>query len=165
MRTPYEELEYLSEFLPEEGEAVVVTRRSGELVCESLNAEPGGGEPLIQSDFYGRLVAGNERLKNLVWAPVWIGLSTAFAMCVLLHQLTGLKWSGWFWDVGIVFLAALAVYGWIRWSQKRAFAAEIRPMLNWQIEKTEIDRYRLIGAVRHQPELRSLFRQLARWVD
>ena len=35
MNNPYEDLEYLAEFLPEEGESVIVTRRRGQLVCES----------------------------------------------------------------------------------------------------------------------------------
>jgi hypothetical protein len=33
MFTPFEELEHLAEYLPDEGESVLITRKDGELVC------------------------------------------------------------------------------------------------------------------------------------
>ena len=70
MSTPFEELEYLSDYLPEEGESVIVTRRAGELVCES---GPGGryGDGLLDPELYGRLVQWNLRLSSLSVLPIW----------------------------------------------------------------------------------------------
>ena len=67
MNNPYEDLEYLAEFLPEEGESVIVTRRRGQLVCESYfetHATPPAQAGLIDREFYGRLTTIETSLQT-----------------------------------------------------------------------------------------------------
>ena len=162
MRTPYEELEYLSDFLPDEGESVVVTRRSGELHCESMIGESNASvEPLIQSDFYGRLVTANEQLKQLAIAPVASSVIFAFSGCVGIHRLGGIGISGWYLDVGLLLLTVIGCLAWIRQRQVYVYRTQIHLTVERELIRTGLDRFRLIGAVRHQPELKTLFRHLA----
>lgn len=162
MRTPYEELEYLSEFLPDEGESVVVSRRSGELHCESMAGDNGSPtEPLIQSDFYGRLVRANEQLKQLTIAPVAASVLFAFSGCVGIHRLGGIGPTGWYLDVGLILLTVIGCLTWVRQRQVYVYRTQIHLTVERELIRTGLDRFRLIGAVRHQPELRTLFRHLA----
>ena len=55
MNSPFEELEYLADYLPDEGEAVIVVRKDGELVCEAFQREK-YQEGITDPEFYGRLI-------------------------------------------------------------------------------------------------------------
>ena len=92
MSTPFEELEYLADFLPEEGESVIVSRNHGELVCENFQKERPLDE-MASPEFYGHLVHANERLNSLVARPVWISTLAWFWVCVLIHKVFGLGWG------------------------------------------------------------------------
>lgn len=164
MSTPFEELEYLADYLPDEGESVVVTRRSGELVCESLlqSQHPDG---ISDPEFYGRLVQCNERLNSQSAMPMWCCVIFFFWACVAVHQWSGLGWNGWYLDVGLGLIVLLGCFSWIRRRQTALFGTEIRPMLNWQIRRRRLDRYVILGAMRQHSELRTLLDEMSRWND
>lgn len=164
MGSPFEELEYLSDYLPEEGESVVVSRRDGELLCESVL----GGQfrdGISDPEFYGRLVQCNERLSDLSATPMWTCVALWFWICVVAHQLTGFGWEGWYLDVGIGMIALIACIAWIRRRQSMLFLKEIRPMLHWQFRHRRLDKFVVLGALRQHPELRTLMEEMSRWDD
>lgn len=162
MSTPFEELEYLAEYLPDEGESVLVTRQSGELVCESfLHAQCRDG--VSDPEFYGRLVHWNERLSAQSTLPIWCCAGLLFWLCVLVHKLGGIGWEGWYLDVGLGLIVLMGCWTWIRRRQSALFNAEIRPALNWQIRSRHLDRFAILGVLRQHPELRTLMEELSRW--
>ena len=164
MFTPFEELEYLAEYLPEEGEAVIVTRRHGELVCEPYH--PQEKKPMLSEPaLLGRLIQANERLKAAAVMPVVASLLLAYSGCVAVHHLTGVGWNGWPIDVGVILVIGLACWNWIRARQSRLFRLVIRPMLTWQLRKNHGDAYMLLAEARGRPELRVLVDELWRWIE
>ncbi len=164
MNTPFEELEYLADYLPDEGETVLMTRREGELVCEAVqrDQQPHG---VTNAELYGRLVQANERLDSLVTLPLWCGTVFLFWACVSVHMLAGLSWSGWYFDVGLAIAVVAGCLAWIHSRQDRFFQKEIRPVLSWQLRRRSTDRFTLIGEVRQHPEFRVLLGQMCRWID
>lgn len=165
MSTPFEELEYLADFLPDEGESVIVSRSQGELVCENFQKERSPDE-LASPDFYGHLVHANERLKSLIARPVWISTLIWFWACVLIHTKfgwgLGLGWGDWYLDVGLALGAMAASYTIIRLHQDRYFQQEVRPTLNRQMYGSNLSKYALVGIIRQRPELRTLLDTLSR---
>lgn len=166
MMNRFEELEYLADFVPEEGESVVVTRRHGELVCEPCR--PGAVEETSQ-DFdpamYGRLVQSNERLNAVGTFPIFACVTAWFWLCVATHLLTGMGWSAWFLDTGFALTAVFGCHAWIRHRQSQLFRTEIRPVVARIAYERGMDHYTVIGAMRQRPELRTLLDDMARWVD
>ncbi|KAA0140927.1 MULTISPECIES: hypothetical protein [Gimesia] len=161
MSTPFEELEYLADFLPEEGESVIVSRNHGELVCENFQKERPLDE-MASPEFYGHLVHANERLNALVARPVWIALLTWFWACVLIHRQMELSWDGWYLDLGLGLVAMAVCYAAIRFRQDRYFKDEVRPTLNRQMYGSNLSKYALVGVIRQRPELRTLLDTLSR---
>lgn len=161
MSSPFEELEYLSDYLPEEGEAVIVSRRGGELICEALPAES-NRDLLADSEFYGRMVFANERLVSQGAFPIWTCVLGCFWICVGLHLTFGLGWNGWYFDAGVALSLLLVCFLWIRRRQTTLFYREIRPMLSVQLRRRMADRYSVIGSMRQHPELRTLLDVLSR---
>lgn len=161
MFSPFEELEYLADYLPDEGEAVLVTRRSGELVCESLQ-DGGHQQALADTAFYGRLVHANERLNSQGAVPLWTSLLLGFWGCVSIHKIAQSGWGSWYLDLGLVLFVLVGCMYWIRHRQERMFQKEIRPMLFGQLRRRQLDEFSLIAAVRQQPELRTLLDQLTK---
>lgn len=161
MSTPFEELEYLADFLPEEGESVIVSRNHGELVCENFQKERPLDE-MASPEFYGHLVHANERLNALVARPVWIALLTWFWACVLIHRQMELSWDGWYLDLGLGLVAMAVCYASIRFRQDRYFKDEVRPTLNRQMYGSNLSKYALVGVIRQRPELRTLLDTLSR---
>lgn len=161
MSTPFEELEYLADFLPDEGESVIVSRSQGELVCENFQKERSLDE-LASPDFYGHLVHANERLNSLVARPLWISTLIWFWVCVLIHTFFGLGWSFWYLDLGLALVALAASYAVIRLRQDRYFKSDIRPTLNRQMYGSNLSKYALVGVIRQRPELRTLLDTLSR---
>jgi hypothetical protein len=113
MFSPFEELEYLADYLPEEGETVLISREAGELVCQ----------PWLQEDFrdgiddsrlYGRLVQANERLHNAGAMPIWVTLMGLVWLAILLHGAIGLGWSHWYVVPGLGLPALFGCFHWIR---------------------------------------------------
>ena len=162
MLTPYEELEYLADFIPDEGEAVVVTRQGGELRCE----------PVQQDDFrsgiedvelYGRLVQANERLNAQGSVPLW---ATAFVLMVtgiVLYRWLGLGWAEWYLLPAVGLLALFGCFHWIRFRQQQLFDSEIRPVLVREAMVRQVSIYGFIAGVRQHAEFRTLLDELVRW--
>ncbi|MBA4032196.1 MAG: hypothetical protein C0478_15100 [Planctomyces sp.] len=160
--SPYEELEYLADYLPSNGESIVVSRRDGELVCEPVK-KPRPLDPLEDPALYGRLVQINERLQQLWTMPIVLGLVGWFWLCVGLHVWQDAGLSGWFLDVGFGLMIAVGVSSWIQQRQRLYFRQAQQESLSRQLRQARIDHHTLIGALRHHPELRTLFSQLVRW--
>jgi hypothetical protein len=164
MKTPFEELEYLADYLPEEGESVVVSRHAGELQCETLvneNARTGIDQP----EFYGRMVQANQRLQSCMVLPIWVAISAIFCGSVLLQTWSLLGWNFWYAYVGLVLVAIAAGRVWIGARQQQLFRAEICPMMSWQIQRYRLEKYSLIGVLQQHSELRQLAQRMTRWID
>ncbi|MBM84226.1 MAG: hypothetical protein CMJ78_27035 [Planctomycetaceae bacterium] len=162
MNTPFEELEYLAEYLPDEGEAVIVSRRQGELVCEAYQqSEVKAG--ISDVGFYGRLVQANEQLSTLAAFPTWICILGYFWLCVLLHKTTDIGWPLWFVDLGLMPIVCAIGYKWVRHRRSQFFEREVQPILEWQLRRREMDVFQLIGNVRQRSELSVLMQELWRW--
>ncbi len=157
MSSPFEELEYLADYLPEEGEAVLVSRMGGELLCESYDYER---DSLADPELYGRLIEATEQLNARGTLPVWVATLTLFWSSVGMHRLTGLGWSAWYWDLGLAIGIAAVCAGWIRFRQATSFRRDVQPMLIAQLRRREISRHALLGAIRHRPELRTLLERM-----
>ena len=164
MNTPFEDLEYLADYLPEEGEAVIVARRGGELVCEPFRQET-PQERGLDAELYGRLVQANERLNAIGALPLWGAALTCFCLCVAVHKWFDVGWNGWYLDLGIVLTLLAGCYSWIRWTQGRLFFRQIRPMIESQLCNRGLRKYALIGVARQHSELRVLLDHLVHWVD
>jgi len=164
MNTPFEDLEYLADYLPDEGESMLVSRRDGELVCEPL-ARDAGREGITDPELYGRLVQANERLNMQGTLPLWVSLIGCFWFCVLFHVVTGIGWQGSFIDIGMVMMSMMAGYCWIRYRNRRLFQAEVLPMLEHEIRRRGLEKFSLIGAIRQHPEMRSLMDELSGWTE
>lgn len=158
-QSPFEELEYLADFLPSNGESIVVSRRDGELVCEAVKHLQ-KSDPLDDPALYGRLVQINERLQRLSVRPIVIGVLVWFWLCVAHHQGMDVGISGWFLDLGFGLLIGVAISSWIQYRQWKLFRKIHHESLARQLRQTRIDQHTLIGLLRHQPELRLLFSQL-----
>lgn len=159
MFSPYEELEYLADYLPDEGESVVVTRRGGELVCEP-HQPIGRIDALADPEFYGRLVHANERLTSLGSRPMWTTAIGLFWGCVFVHLGLGLGWQYWFVDVGLTLAAAVGCFRWIRRRQRQYYREKIQPSLEGEMVWRSIDRYVLMGALRQRGELRAMLDEI-----
>lgn len=163
MFSPYEELEYLSNFLPDEGEAVLVLREEGELICKPWcrgNLRDG----IDDADLYGRLVFANERLNLAGALPLWAGSLGLVWAAITLHGLLGFGWAYWYL---VPSLAPLVLYGcfqWIRYRQHRAFRDEILPPLRAEMSRLQITPHALMAGIRQHAELRTLLDELVRWV-
>ncbi len=166
MMNRFEELEYLADFIPDEGESIVVTRRHGELLCEPARTETQEA-PVAEFDpaMYGRLVQSNERLNAVGSMPIFVCVTAWFWTCVATHLVTGLGWQAWYLDVGFALMAAMACHTWIRRRQARLFRSEIRPVLARIAYERGVDQFAMMGAMRQRPELRTLLDDMARWID
>lgn len=165
MNSPFEELEFLSDYLPDEGESVVVSRQDGELVCRSYRQEPPTRDPLDDPVLYGRLVQANERLRGAAARPIWWSVSALYLGCVAIHLLTAWGWYGVVADVGLALLLLQFCVGQIRREREMIFRTEIRPMLTRIFRQHRAERYTVLGATRQRPELHSICAELARWCD
>lgn len=162
MLTPFEELEFLSEYLPEEGEAVVVSRRDGELHCDPVMAAS-LRDGIDDVELYGRLVQANERLNGQGALPLWLaGLGTIHFL-VLLYSLTPLGWREWYLVPMAGVLALCGSFHWIRSRQRRLFREEIAPMLARETSLRGLSHYALLTGVRQHAEFRTLLDELIRW--
>ena len=162
MFSPYEELEYLSEYLPEEGEAVLITRESGELVCKPWSKHE-LRDGVEDADLYGFLVQANEQLHSVGAFPLWIAMIGLVWLAILLHGIVGLGWSQWYVVPGISFPLFYACFHWIRHRQHRHFQTRILPQLRRELVRRGIGPYALIAGARQHGELRTLLDELIRW--
>lgn len=161
MNTPFEDLEYLSDYLPDEGESVIVTRRGGELICQPMQGDT-YREGVGDSELYGRLVIANEHLSRLAVVPLWTSLFVAFAAAVAFYQLSGVGWEGWYVALAIGASGLLAGMSWVSRRRRQVFETDIRLMLDSQMRRRSLNRFALIGAIRQHPELATLLDEISR---
>jgi hypothetical protein len=164
MNTPFEELEYLADFLPEEGESMVVSRRGGELVCQPVQTE-NYRDGIADAELYGRLVLANERLNGLAVVPFWSCLFAALGCCVILFEWTDMGWNGWYLALAAAATAVLGGGAWAAQRRRRFYQKVVRAMLDNQMRRRHINRYALVGAIRQHPELSTLLDELSRTRD
>ena len=162
MSSPFEEIEQLADLLPEEGEALLLSRRDGELVCEPFRPDA-IREGLTDAELYGRLVQANERLDALTRWPLWVTAAAVFAECTAWHLWTGVSWQGWYVDVGMILIGVMTSVRWIHWRQLKLFRTQILPMLESQTGRRSGAKFALIGAVRQHTELHTLMDFLVYW--
>lgn len=162
MLTPYEELEFLAEYLPEEGEAVVVTRQGGELHCEPMQDDE-FRDGIDDVELYGRLVQANERLNAQGSLPLWTAAFSLMVAGILLFRVIGLGWGEWYLLPALGLLALYGCFHWIRRRQSALFDARIRPMLLREAMIRKVSIYALIAGIRQHPEFRTLLDELIRW--
>lgn len=155
MSTPFEELEYLSEYLPDEGESVLISRKDGELVCQAAGAD-GLRDGIDEAELYGLLVECNERLSMRAAQPLWVTSLVTFSGLVVLFTLGGLGWSSWFVIPGAILLGLWICYAWIRMRQLRLFTRDLRPRIDAALADRHISRHSLIAGLRQHVELRTL---------
>lgn len=162
MFSPYEELEYLADYLPEEGEMVLITRQSGELVCKPWsNADLRDG--VDDAELYGFLVQANERLHTAGAFPLWVGLMSLVWLAIFLHGIIGLDWTRWYLTPGLSVPLLFGCFHWIRHRQRRLFVREILPHLRSELARRRISYFSLVAGVRQHGELRSLLDELVHW--
>lgn len=179
MRTPYEELEYLANYLPDEGESVVVTRRSGDLVVErpsaleerirqthSQESERVSADDvqIDNREFDGRLIQADARLRRLAIMPTWVIWIAAFWLCSAMHLMLASA-VAWTLTAGVLLAAALAVSCWVRARRARLFRSEIRAMLAWQLRRCRLDRFATMSKMQGRNELSYLLSEMTRWIE
>lgn len=170
--TPFEELEFLADYLPDEGEAVILSRRRGELVCEVVgdaNEKNTTTEPapkvkgISDASLYGRLLQASERLKSCTTSNVWMWILACYGVCVGMHLVTGFGWEGWYFDLGIVLIVFCLATFWSQFQQWQLFTRDIFPMLEQVMLEHQIDRFELITRMKQHRDLSSLLASVLRW--
>ncbi len=163
MLSPFEELEYVADFLPEEGESVVISRESGELVCQphSLVDLRDGVE---DAELYGRLIQMNDQLSLQNRLPYWLAAGSVCWGTAILYGIIGFSVWHWYLVPGLVFLS---LGGALHWSQKRRdalFHRTVYPLLNRLLARRRMKPHVLLAGVSHHQELRTLHNELVRWM-
>lgn len=167
MNNPYEDLEYLSEFLPEEGESVIISRRRGQLVCESylepMHSQYTNGPALIDRELYGRLTMADTRLRVIWQAPAIVAVLTFYLMSLTVHRMLSVGWSGWYLDLGLALLIGVTCYHFIQSQRRRYFLTTVCPALQkWMLDH-QLDKYTLIAWLTMHRNLSALKEALTRW--
>jgi hypothetical protein len=162
MLTPFEELEFLADYLPDEGEAVIVTRQGGDLHCEPLRGED-LREGIEDVELYGRLVQANERLNAQGALPLWTAVFVVSIAGILLYRLLSLGWGEWYLLPAIALIAIYACFHWIRQRQGRLFEREIHPMLVREAAARKYSMFGLMAGIRQHAEFRTLLDEMIRW--
>lgn len=160
MFTPYEELEYLSDHLPEEGESLLVTRTEGELVCQHWEAD-GFRDGIEDPALYGMLVQCNEALNARATLPLWACGVGAFWFLAAAYTAGGLGWEAWWLVPGVGLTTLWFCFQWIRQRQRRTFEAELRPRIHAALGRRGSDLCSLLAGIRQHIELRTLLDQFA----
>lgn len=161
MLTPYEELEYLADYLPEEGESVVVTRRGGELRCQPLSSGD-LRDGIEDAELYGRLVQANEQLNAQGTLPLWTTALGLMATGIVLFRGLHLGWGEWYLLPALGLLSLWGCFHWIRHRQQRCFDTLIRPALIRETRLRRISLFSLMAGVRQHAEFRTLLDELVR---
>jgi hypothetical protein len=163
MFSPFEELEYLSDFLPEEGESVLITREAGELVCRPCSKE-NLRDGIDDPELYGMLVHANERLHALGALPMWAAVITLFLSSLFVHGVLGISFSNWYLIPALSVPLFLSAVTWKGYRQSELFRREIAPQLNREMIRRGIRPYSLMAGVRQHCELKTVLDELMRWI-
>lgn len=162
MFSPFEELEYIADFLPEDGESVVISREGGELHCKPF--QPNDLCDGIQdAKLYGFLVQANERLASVGTFPIWVMVTGMIWLCIALFASGLMGWSQWYVVPGLSVPILYGCVAWIRQRQHRLFRLEILPALHRELYQRNISRYALLAGVRQHAEFRTLLDELIHW--
>lgn len=162
MFSPYEELEYLADYLPDEGEVVLVTRESGELVCKPWNQND-LRDGIADTPLYGFLVQSNERLEAAKGTPIWVCSVGLVWLSILFHGALGLGWNYWFLVPGTMFLTAFGCRQWIHYRQQKYFQKAVLPRLQEELRRRRIPFYSLLAGIRQHEEFRTLLDEIVHW--
>lgn len=162
MFSPFEELEYLAEYLPEEGEMVLITRQSGDLVCKPWKQND-LREGISETQLYGFLVQANDQLEDRQKAPLWFSSVFMVWLVIFLFGIVRIGWGQWFLVPGLLFLTALGCRYWIQKRQQSFFQRAILPLLQAELRNRKISFYSLIAGIRQHEELRTLLDEMVHW--
>lgn len=162
MFSPYEELEYLADYLPEEGEMVVLSRESGELRCQPFRKDE-LREGIQDSQLYGFLVQANERLHSVGGFPLWATAIAVVWLVVILHGVMRLDWTHWYLGPGLMLPMLYACFVWIRHRQQTLFQSDILPRLQKELQIRQISFYSLVAGIRQHPEFLTLLDEIVHW--
>ncbi len=166
MNSPFEDLEYLADFLPEEGESVIVSRRRGQLVCESYS-EPTPFSPAptgrIDRELFGRMTTMNTRLRNLQIGPILVTLLSCYWLCVIMHRFFALGWAGWYLDLGLALLMGVSCYLYVQFRQRKYFLEMVCPLMKQLMMDHQLEKYSLIAYLAQHRNLSTLACAFTRW--
>lgn len=160
MFTPFEELEYLSEYLPEEGECVLVTRQDGELHCTEWHGDR-LRDGIDDASLYGLLVQCNEALNARATLPLWATGVGVFWLLTVAFVVGGLGWDRWFLVPGAGLTGLWMCFLWIRLRQRWTFQSQLLPRIQAAVRARQIDVSSLLAGMRQHAELRTLLDQFA----
>lgn len=166
MNNPYEDLEYLSENLPDEGESVIISRRRGQLVCEPFMDSQTSSEStagVINREFYGRLVATNAKLRHFWSRPLILALLLIYAVSIGMQQFFHLGWSDWVLYLAAATVILVSVGSLVRFRQRIYFRSIVCPLLQQLMSDHQIDKYSLIAYLSTQRQLGPLYVAMTRW--
>ncbi len=164
MNNPFEDLEYLADFLPEEGESVIMSRRRGQLICETyLEPAPVVPPGIIDRELFGRMTTINTRLKNLKIGPILIAVLGSYWMCVTMHRVFTLGWSGWYLDLGLGLLIGISCYLYVQFRQRKYFLEIVCPIMKQLMRDHQLEKYSLIAYLSQHQNLSSLASAFTRW--
>ncbi len=162
MFSPYEELEYLSDYLPEEGEAVLVVRESGELICKPWN-QSDLRDGIHDSQLYGMLVQANERLNAVGSTPLWVAGFALIWLAIIVHGVLGIGWDRWYLVPGCSIPILYAALFWTKKRQQAYFQNAILPMLQTELRNRQTPFYSLVAGIRQHEEFRCLLDEIVHW--
>ncbi|HWL10102.1 MAG TPA: hypothetical protein VNQ76_16980 [Planctomicrobium sp.] len=163
MLSPFEELEWVAEFLPEEGQSVVITRESGQLVCQA-HAQVDLRDGIDDAELYGRLVQMNEQLVHQNVLPLWLAGAAVFWTTILVYGLFSVPVQHWYLAPGMGFLALSAAQCWSRGRRDNHFQRVIRPVLERTMMRHRLKPHALLGGISHHSELKTLHSELIHWM-
>ncbi|MBL4886051.1 MAG: hypothetical protein JKY95_16145 [Planctomycetaceae bacterium] len=166
MNSPFEDLEYLADFLPEEGESVLMTRRRGQLVCETY-IEPASSQAAstasVDRELFGRMTTISARLNQLKTGPILVTVLSYYWMCVLMHRTLNLGWSGWYLDLGLGLLLGVSCYLFVQFRQRKYFLEIVCPLMKQLMQDHQLDKYSLIAYLSQYRNLTTLASAFTRW--
>ncbi len=173
--TPYEEIESIADFLPDEGKSVTLTRRKGQLVVEDLSSrrqhqddvnrerQLAAKQKLAEETLIGHLVQSKERLQHASLRTPVVFLVMTYAICVGLHMYYG--WSAINFPVvlSVIFFSGLAYWCNEQREVKRRFIYQVCPELDRVLTERNVDKFQLLGILKRDPEMAPLTRAISRW--
>ncbi|MEW4487916.1 hypothetical protein AB1L42_07515 [Thalassoglobus sp. JC818] len=162
MFSPYEELEYLADYLPEEGEMVLVSRESGELVCKPYQKDE-LRDGIHDAQLYGFLVQANERLHTAGALPLFVTAMLLVWSIIFIHGLVGLGWSYWYIVPGLTLPLLYGCFVWVRQRQQNYFKKMILPQLQSELQRRQIPFYALVAGIRQHSEFQTLLDEIVHW--
>lgn len=173
--SPYEEIETIADFLPEEGQSITLTRRKGQLVVDDVTQKNRQQDALTQErlrqakqrvaeeTLFGHLVQANERLQNFSIKNFLFAILLTYATSM------GLSWYlGWeSMNAGVVVGVTLTILaGFVlneRNEVKKRFVYQVCPELDRVLTERNIDKFHLLGMMKNHKDLAPLARAISRW--